>query len=144
MIWLVPRCLLLCQNMHVRPADKERLKGIQAYVKLEKLILVLLRKELFWVLSFRYLLFMNSCHTPANLVTFIGVTFFNLRMPRFFVGSDNIRRCSEDFRRCDEEFCLTQTQEHKGTLTSLLKKENSEKVDHLHRLFFSLFGSALL
>ena len=27
--------LLLCQNMHVRPADKERLKGIQAYVKLK-------------------------------------------------------------------------------------------------------------
>ena len=25
--------------MNVRPADKERLKGIQAYVKLEKLIL---------------------------------------------------------------------------------------------------------
>ena len=32
---IVPRCLLLCQNMHVRPADKERLKGIQAYVKLK-------------------------------------------------------------------------------------------------------------
>ena len=27
------------------------------------------------------------------------------------------------------------------TLTSLLKKENSEKVYHPHRLFFSLFGS---
>ena len=42
-----------------------------------------------------------------------------------------------------EEFRLTRTREHKGTLTSLLKKENSEKVDHPHRLFFSLFGSGL-
>ena len=50
---------------------------------------------------------------------------------------------SEDVRRCYEEFRLTRTQEHKGTLTSLLKKENSEKVDHPHRLFFSLFGSGL-
>ena len=27
--------MTLCQNMRVRPADKERLKGIQAYVKLK-------------------------------------------------------------------------------------------------------------
>jgi len=50
---------------------------------------------------------------------------------------------SKDVRRCSEEFRLTQTQEHKGTLTSLLKKENLEKVNHPHRLFFSLFGSGL-
>ena len=43
-----------------RELDKERLKGIQAYVKLK--INYLPRKELFWVLSFRYLLFMNGCH----------------------------------------------------------------------------------
>ena len=43
-----------------RELDEERLKGIQAYVKLK--INYLPRKELFWVLSFRYLLFMNSCH----------------------------------------------------------------------------------
>ena len=49
----------------------------------------------------------------------------------------------KDFRRCYEEFRLTQTQEHKETLTSLLKRENSEKVDHPHRCFFSLFGSGL-
>ena len=56
---------------------------------------------------------------------------------------EDVRRRSEDFRRCYEEFRLTRTQEHEGTLTSLLKKENSEKVDHPHRLFFSLFGSGL-
>ena len=56
---------------------------------------------------------------------------------------EDVRRRSEDFRRCYEEFCLTRTQEHKGTLTSLLIKENSEKVDRPHRLFFSLFGSGL-
>ena len=55
----------------------------------------------------------------------------------------DVRRRSEDFRRCYKEFCLTQTQEHKGTLTSLLQKENSEKIDHPHRLFLSLFGSGL-
>ena len=32
---IVPRCLLLCLNMHVRPTDKERLQGVQAYVKLK-------------------------------------------------------------------------------------------------------------
>ena len=79
---------------------------------------------------------------PANFFTdYVGVTFFILRVPRFFVGSDNIRRCPKMFRRRYEEFRLTQTWEHKGTLTSLLKKETSEKVDHPHRLFFSLFGS---
>ena len=36
---------------------------------------------------------------PANLFTFIGVTFFILRVPRFFVGSDNIWRCPKTFRR---------------------------------------------
>ena len=56
---------------------------------------------------------------------------------------EDVRRRSEDFRRCYEEFRLTRTQEHEGTLTSLLKKENSEEVDHPHRLFFSLFGSGL-
>ena len=56
---------------------------------------------------------------------------------------EDVRRRSEDFRRCYEEFRLTRTQQHKGTLTSPLIKENSEKVDHPHRLFFSLFGSGL-
>ena len=56
---------------------------------------------------------------------------------------EDVRRRSKDFRKCYEEFCLTRTQEHKGTLTSLLIKENSEKVDRPHRLFFSLFGSGL-
>ena len=50
--------------------------------------------------------------------------------------SEDVRRRSEQFRRCYEEFRLTRTQEHKGTLTSLLKKENSDKVDHPHRPFF--------
>ena len=81
--------------------------------------------------------------------TFIGVTFFILRVPRFFVGVRYIRRCPKTFRRllkiCYDEFHLTRTQQHKGTLTSLLKKENLEKVNHprAHRLFFSLFGSGL-
>ena len=48
---------------------------------------------------------------------------------------EDVRRRSEDFRRCYEEFRLTLTQEHKGTLTSPLIEENSEKVDHPHRLF---------
>ena len=56
---------------------------------------------------------------------------------------EDVRRRSKDFRRCYEEFRLTQTQQHKGTLTSSLIKENSEKVHHPHRLFFSLFGSGL-
>ena len=84
---------------------------------------------------------------PANLFTFIGVTFFYLKSAKIFrmglIISEDVRRHSEDYRRCYEEFHLTGTQEHKGTLTSLLKKENSEKVDHPHRLFFSLFGSGL-
>ena len=50
--------------------------------------------------------------------------------------SEDVRRRSEDFRRCYPEFRLTRTYEHKGTLTSQLRKENSEKVDHPHRLFF--------
>ena len=33
------------------------------------------------------------------LHNFIGVTFFILRVPRFFLGSDNIRSCSKTFRR---------------------------------------------
>ena len=57
--------------------------------------------------------------------------------------SEDVQRCSKDLRRCYEEFRLTRTQEHKETLTSLLKKENSEIVDHPRRLFFSLFGSGL-
>ena len=71
--------------------------------------------------------------------TFIGVPFFIIRVPRFFVAV----RYPKTFRRCYEEFRLTRTQEYKGTLSSLLKKGNSEKVDHPHRLFFSLFGSVL-
>ena len=78
---------------------------------------------------------------PANLFTFIGVTFFYLQSAKII--SEDVRGRCEDFRRCYEEFRLTRTQEHKGTLTSLLKKENSEKVDHAHRLFFALFGSGL-
>ena len=70
---------------------------------------------------------------------------FYLKSAKIFrrgpIISEDVRRRSEDFRRRYEEFRLTRTQEHKGTLTSLLKKENSEKVDHPHRLFFSLFGS---
>ena len=58
--------------------------------------------------------------------------------------SEEVRRYSEDFRRCYEGFRLTRTWEHKGTLTSLLKKENSEKVDHSQRLFLSLFSSGFL
>ena len=52
---------------------------------------------------------------PANLFTFIGVTFFILRVPRFFVGvqiSEDVRRHSEDFQRCYAEFHLT---EHRNT-----------------------------
>ena len=48
-----------------------------------------------------------------------------------------------DYKKTYEEFRLTQTQGHKGTLTSALKKENLEKVDHSQRLFFSLFGWGL-
>ena len=73
--------------------------------------------------------------------------FYIYRRDIFYLKSAKIFRrgpiISEDVRRCYEEFRLTRTQEHKGTLTSLLKKENSEKVDHPHRLFFSLFGSGL-
>ena len=36
---------------------------------------------------------------PANFFKFIGVTFFILRVARFFVGSDNIRRRSEDLMK---------------------------------------------
>ena len=72
---------------------------------------------------------------------------FYLKSAKIFrrgpIISEDVRRLSEDFQSCYGEFCLTRTQEHKGTLTSLLKKENSEKVDHPHRLFFSLFGSVL-
>ena len=72
---------------------------------------------------------------------------FYLKSAKIFrrgpIISEDVRRLSEDFQSCYGEFCLTRTQEHKGTLTSLLKKENSEKVDHPHRLFFSLFGSGL-
>ena len=63
MIWLVPRCLLLCQNMHLRPADnwiKRDWKASRPMLSWK--INYLPRKELFWVLLFRYLLFMNSCH----------------------------------------------------------------------------------
>ena len=48
---------------------------------------------------------------------------------RGLITSEDVRRRSKDFRRCYEEFRRT--------------KENSEKLDHPHRLFFSLFGSGL-
>ena len=73
---------------------------------------------------------------PANLFKFIGVTFFILRVARFFVGSDNIRRCPKTFRRRYEEFRLTRTREHKATLTSLLKKDKS--IIHIDFSFLSL------
>ena len=62
----------------------------------------------------------------------------------FYLKSAKIFRkgpiISEDVRRRYEEFRLTRTQELKGTLTSLPIKENSEQVDHPHRLFlFSLW-----
>ena len=73
--------------------------------------------------------------------------FYIYRRDIFYHKSTKIFRrgpiISEDARRRSEDFRLTLTQEHKGTLTFLLKKESSEKVDHPHRLFFSLFGSGL-
>ena len=85
---------------------------------------------------------------PANVPFYIyRRDLFYLKSAKIFrrgpIISEDVRRLSEDFQSCYGEFCLTRTQEHKGTLTSLLKKENSEKVDHPHRLFFSLFGSGL-
>ena len=88
------------------------------------------------------------------LVTYTRQPFYIYRHDIFYLKrakifrrgpiiSEDVRRRSEDFRRRYEEFRLTRTQEHKGTLTSLLIKENLEKVDHPHRLFFSLFGSGL-
>ena len=73
---------------------------------------------------------------PANFFTFIGVTFFILRVARFFVGSDNIRRCPKTFWRHYKEFHLAQTQEYKATLTSLLKKDKS--IIHIDFSFLSL------
>ena len=82
MIWIVPRCLLLCQNIHVCPADKERLKGIQAYVKLEKLI-TSLGKNCFGFCHFLILLFMNSCH--KSLIMWYNRPFENSLFLKFCV-----------------------------------------------------------
>ena len=58
---------------------------------------------------------------------------FYLKRAKIFrrgpIISEDVRRRSEDFQRRYEEFHLTRTQEYKGTLTSLLIKENSDKVD---------------
>ena len=68
---------------------------------------------------------------------------FYLKSAKIFrrgpIISEDVRRLSMMLRRVPSN----RTQEQKGTLTSQLKKENSEKVDHPHRLFFSLFGSVL-
>ena len=55
---------------------------------------------------------------------------------RGLIISENVRRRSKDFQRCYGEFCLTRTQEHKGTLTSVLKKENSSTKTFLFSLWF--------
>ena len=73
---------------------------------------------------------------PANFFKFIGMTFFILRVARFFVGSDNIRRCPKTFRRRSEELRQTRTWEYKATLTSLLKKDKS--IIHIDFSFLSL------
>ena len=54
---------------------------------------------------------------PANLFTFIGVTFFILlKSAKIFrrgpIISEDVRRRSEDFQRCYAEFHLT---EHRNT-----------------------------
>ena len=68
---------------------------------------------------------------------------FYLKSAKIFrrgpIISEDVRRLSMMLRRVPSN----RTQEQKGTLTSQLKKENSEKVDHPHRLFFSLFGPGL-
>ena len=85
---------------------------------------------------------------PANLFTFVGVTFFILRVPRFFLKgpiiSEDVRRRSEDFRRCYKEFRLTWTQERKGTLTSLLKKEKFGKSRSSTKVDFSFLSLVLV
>ena len=87
--------------------------------------------------------------TPALYCIFpvIRRDIFYLKSAKIFrrglIISEDVRRRSEDFRRCYAEYRLTRTHEHKGTLIFQLKKKNSEKVDHPHRLFFSLFGSGL-
>ena len=92
-----------------------------------------------WYSWKNYVFFCNSSYIPANFLTFIGVTFFILRVPRFFIGSNNIWRCPKTFWRCYEEFRLTRTWEHKGTLTSLLKKRIRRKlIIHIDFPFLSL------
>jgi len=84
-------------------------------------------------------------YIPANLFTFIGVTFLKI-FQEFSQGSDNIRRFPKTFRRSPKMLRRVPSNTNTGTqrnIDFLLKKENSEKVDHLHRLFFSLFGSGL-
>ena len=95
---------------------------------------------------YHYTVLFHHCYTCQPFYIYRRDIFY-LKSAKIFrrgpIISEDVRRRSEDVRRCYEEFRLTRTQEHKGALTSLRKKENSEKVDHPHRLFFSLFGAAL-
>ena len=83
------------------------------YVSRSALIAIFLVKKLIYQNELDYIILFFLLHKvaelfcrrinpntiPANFFTFIGVTFFILRVPRFFVGSDNIRRCPKTFRR---------------------------------------------
>ena len=60
--------------------------------------------------------------------------------------SEDVRRRPKTFRRLPKMLRRVPSNTNTGTqrnIDFLLKKENSEKVDHPHRLFFSLFGSGL-
>ena len=90
-------------------------------------------------------LFWDPTCVPGFEYAYTCQLFYIYRRDIFYLKSAKIFRrgpiISEDVRRLSEDFQRNIDFLHKGTLTSLLKKENSEKVDHPHRLFFSLFGS---